>query len=198
MGEADAMENFRVHERVGTLEQKVHTLEHRAESMEWIKPEVTKHGTLISEIVANQKALEKSVQRLGDDFEELNEKIDTVIGIHQEYRTGQMQAFNDFRSDQTNAFHEMKVAHSEDIKALASKQDRLGTQLGTLAKVIGGAALLLGALVSVGKLMEMFGAKGYPETMQGQYVPGDNHRGQWVLPQAPGESQWLGESDQGN
>ena len=111
MGEADAMENFRVHERVGTLEQKVHTLEHRADSMEWIKPEVTKHGTLISEIVANQKALEKSVQRLGDDFEELNEKIDTVIGIHQEYRASQMQAFNDFRADQTTAFHEMKVAH---------------------------------------------------------------------------------------
>lgn len=87
MSEAETMENIRLHERVGNLEQEVHTLKHRAEDMEWLRPKVTEHGTIISEMVANQRAMEQTVKRLSDGLESLDDKLDRVNGGQQDLRT---------------------------------------------------------------------------------------------------------------
>lgn len=125
-------ENYRVHERVGTLEQKVHTLEHRAESIEWIKPEVTKHGTLISEINANHRSLEKSFSRLSADFEELTERFDELIAAQEGHRVAQMQ----------------------ELHAIRIAQSNTNTQLRTAVKAIVLAGILIGAMSNIGSLLD--------------------------------------------
>lgn len=131
-GELIMAENYRVHERVGTLEQKVHTLEHRAESIEWIKPEVTKHGTLISEINANHRSLEKSFSRLSADVEELSERFDDLIAAQETHRIAQMQELHAIRVEQSNT----------------------NAQLRTAVKAIVLAGILIGALSNAGNILD--------------------------------------------
>lgn len=125
-------ENYRVHERVGALEQKVHTLQHQAAATERIQPEVTRHSALISEISVNQRAMERSFSRLTADVEDLSERFDQMIVAQESHRVAQMQELHAIRVEQSNT----------------------NTQLRTAVKAIVLAGALIGALSNLGSIMD--------------------------------------------